>query len=356
MIKKYKWGLVISSVVILLPAILGFVFWDKLPQPALMDTGSKLFLVAGMPLILLGIQWLCVLLSAKDVKGADQSEKVVNMVLWIIPVLSLFIAGVFFTASMGKAPQIAQYSLLLFAVLFIVIGNYLPKCKQSFTTGIKIKWTLANEENWYATHRMAGKLWMAGGALLTPCVFLPIKIAFVAFFVLLVVMMLVPTIYSWRYYKKQVAEGKAPEKAEVPMTKDMKKVRNGILVGTAVLVAGLMLFIFVFAGFEIHYDATSFTVEAVGFSGTTVNYEDIDAVEYRDSCKAGMRTYGFGDAPVQMGMFTNDEFGSYTRFAYPGSKSAVVVRVDGEVLVLTGKSDEETKVIYEELLLRIGEK
>ena len=190
MIKKYKWGLLISSLVILLPAILGFIFWDKLPQPALMDIGSKLFLVAGMPLILLGIQWICVLLSAKDIKGTEQSQKVMNMVLWIIPMLSLFVAGVFFAASMGKAPQIAQYSLLLFGVLFIVLGNYLPKCKQSFTMGIKIKWTLANEENWYATHRMAGKLWMVGGALLVPCVFLPIEIAFLVFFVLLMVMIL----------------------------------------------------------------------------------------------------------------------------------------------------------------------
>jgi len=356
MFKKYKWGLIASSAVILLPGILGFIFWDKLPQPALMDTGSKLFLVAGMPLILLGIQWLCVLLSAKDVKGADQSEKVVNMVLWIIPVLSLFVAGVFFATAVGKAPQIAQYSLLLFGALFVVLGNYLPKCKQSFTTGIKIKWTLANEENWYATHRMAGKVWMVGGVLLVPCVFLPIEIAFLVFFVLLLVMILVPTIYSWRYYKKQVSEGSAPEKAEVPMTKNMKTVRNVILIATGVLVAGLMLFIFVFAGFEIRYDSTSFTVEATGFSGTTVNYRDIDSVEYLESCQAGMRTYGFGDVPVQMGIFTNDEFGSYTRFGYPGSNAAVVLRIDAEVLVLTGKSDGETKEIYDELMLRMGEK
>ncbi|MBQ3252907.1 MAG: SdpI family protein [Oscillospiraceae bacterium] len=356
MIKKYKWGLLISSLVILLPALLGLIFWNKLPQPAFMGVGSKLFLVAGMPLILLGFQWLCVLLSAKDIKGADQSKKVVNMVLWIIPVLSLFIAGVFFAASVGKAPQIAQYSLLLFAVFFVVLGNYLPKCKQSFTTGIKIKWTLANEENWYATHRMAGKLWMLGGVLLVPCVFLPIEIAFAVFFVLMLIMILVPTIYSWRYYKKQVAEGRAPEKPEIPMTKNMKSVRNGMLTIVGLVLVGLMLFVFVFAGFELRYDATSFTVDATGFSDTTVNYQDITAIEYRQSCKAGVRTYGFGDVPVQMGVFTNDEFGSYTRFGYPGSDAAVVLHVDGEVLVLTGKNTEQTRKIYDELLIRIGEK
>lgn len=354
MIKKYKWGLFVSSLVILLPAVLGLIFWDKLPQPALMGADSKLFAVCGMPLILLGFQWLCVLLSARDIKGAAQSSKVVNLVMWIIPVLSLFIAGVFFAAAVGKAPQIVQYSVLLFAVLFVVIGNYLPKCKQSFTTGIKIKWTLANEENWYATHRMAGKLWMAGGLALVPCVFLPIKIAFLLFFVLLPVMCLAPMVYSWMYYKKQVAEGRAPEKPEISMPKNMKTNRNVMLAAAGLVLAALMLFVFVFAGFRLRYGETSFTVEATGFSGTTVQYEDITDLEYRESSKAGMRTYGFGDYPLQMGVFTNDEFGSYTRYAHTGCKAAVVLRVNGEVLVLNGKDPETTKAIYEELLERIN--
>lgn len=34
------------------------------------------------------------------------------------------------------------------SLLFIVIGNYLPKIKQNNTIGIRIVWILQDEENW----------------------------------------------------------------------------------------------------------------------------------------------------------------------------------------------------------------
>ena len=41
------------------------------------------------------------------------------------------------------------------SLLFIVIGNYLPKIKQNNTIGIRIVWTLQDEENWNATAAIA---------------------------------------------------------------------------------------------------------------------------------------------------------------------------------------------------------
>ena len=37
-------------------------------------------------------------------------------------------------------------------LLFMIIGNYLPKVKQNNTIGIRVVWTLQDEENWSATH------------------------------------------------------------------------------------------------------------------------------------------------------------------------------------------------------------
>lgn len=44
------------------------------------------------------------------------------------------------------------------SLLFIVIGNYLPKIKQNNTIGIRIVWTLQDEENWNATHSFSGRI------------------------------------------------------------------------------------------------------------------------------------------------------------------------------------------------------
>ena len=37
-------------------------------------------------------------------------------------------------------------------LMFMVIGNYLPKVKQNNTIGIRVIWTLQDEENWNAAH------------------------------------------------------------------------------------------------------------------------------------------------------------------------------------------------------------
>lgn len=359
MIKKNKWKLLIASLIILLPAVFGFVMWDQLPNQMATHFGvngpdgvsGRLFAVVGMPLILLAFQWLCVFISAKDIKGNPQNQKVVSMVIWIIPVLSLFTGGVMYATAFGKAPDMVQYSFLLFGLLFIVLGNYLPKCKQSFTTGIKIKWTLANEENWYVTHRFAGKLWTVGGILLMACTFLPLVAAACVAFSLMFILCVVPVIYSWQYYKKQVAAGTATAKAEVNLSPNMKKTRNIILGFIALLLVGFAIFMFT-AKFEITYGETSFTVDAFGWEDVTVNYEDIDSIEYHESSQVGMRTYGFGDVPLQMGIYQNEEFGSYTRFAYAGCEAAVVLTVDGKVLVINGKDTAATQAIYNELLAK----
>ena len=52
-----------------------------------------------------------------------------------------------------------------FGVMFIGLGNYMPKLKQNYTIGIKVPWTLNSEENWNMTHRMAGKLYVVAGVI-----------------------------------------------------------------------------------------------------------------------------------------------------------------------------------------------
>ena len=50
-----------------------------------------------------------------------------------------------------------------FAVLFIVMGNYLPTVKPNRTFGIRMPATFRNEEVWKKTHRFAGRAYVLGG-------------------------------------------------------------------------------------------------------------------------------------------------------------------------------------------------
>lgn len=212
MLKEKKWTLILSSVIILLPILVGVLLWDTLPERMVTHWGmngepdgwsSRTFVVFGLPLLMLAIQWLGIFVTTKDAKNKNQSRKIFELVFWIVPAVSLFAMSVTYAAALGKELPVSGLSVALSGLMFIMVGNYLPKCKQNRTIGIKIKWTLENEENWNVTHRMAGKLWVAGGVLCLLGVFLPEVAAFAFLFVVLSIMVIVPVVYSWQFYKKQ---------------------------------------------------------------------------------------------------------------------------------------------------------
>lgn len=214
-LNKHKWTLVITSVIILLPIVVGLFLWDKLPEQVPFHWGvngevdgwaTKTQAVFLMPLMMLGIQWLCSILTQFDPKGKNHNNKMMGLVLWIIPVLNLFLHVMVWLQAFGRDINMAVIMPLFMGALFVVIGNYLPKCRQSYTVGIKLPWTLDNEENWNKTHRLAGKLWVAGGLLCMPCALLSGVWSFIVMMSILVVMCAIPTVYSYRFYKKNKKE------------------------------------------------------------------------------------------------------------------------------------------------------
>ena len=210
MIRKHLKVLIITSLIILLPMLAGIILWKQLPEQIPMHWniagevdgwGSKAFAVFGMPMILLAVQWLGTIVMAADPKRAGHSGKMLQLFFWLIPLLSLIVNALTYTTALGVKIPINVIISTFLGLLFIIIGNYIPKCRQNYTMGIKIPWTLHSEENWNKTHRLAGKLWMIGGFLMMATSFfakawLPV--------IVLIPMVLVPIIYSWILYRRGV--------------------------------------------------------------------------------------------------------------------------------------------------------
>ena len=356
-IKNNKWKLVISSLVILLPMLLGVIFWNELPET--MNThwgidgapdgqGGRGMMVFGVPLIMLAVHLLCVFITDRDPGNRIQSNKVFALLYWIIPVITVMSTGTIYVASSGKEIDIAALTCALIGVMFVLFGNYMPKYRKNSTLGIKLKWTLASGENWNATHRFAGKVWVIGGMALIACVFLPENAAVITLLAAIIVLVLVPTIYSWLYYRKQLADGFIPEKTAGPFKKWQKI--SGIIIGVAVL---LFCTIITFTGnINITFGDESFTINASYYSDLTVEYDAIESVEYREIFDAGLRTNGFGSPRLSMGTFKNDEFGYYTIYAYNSTEPCVVVHTNTSSLVLRGVDEAATMAIYEQLMQR----
>ena len=214
LIKKYMRTLIISSLVLLIPVIAGLLLWNQLPDPMpfhwniqgeVDGWASKATAVFGMPALMLAMQWLCLFACTADPKYQNYNPKMLKLALWICPAIGLILCCMVYPQAMGYSVPIEVIMPLLIGAMFMVIGNWLPKCQQTYTMGIKLPWTLASEENWNATHRFGGKVWFFGGIA-------TILSALIGnFWILLgilILMCLLPAIYSYCYYAKYEREGK----------------------------------------------------------------------------------------------------------------------------------------------------
>ena len=211
MLKANKKTLIITSIVTILPVLIGIICWNRLPDVMATHFGmnneangfsSKAFAVFGIPLILLAVLWFGAFVTSHDPKRQNISPKMFSLVVWIAPVTSLVVAAILYPVNLGYALDITFFVELLSGVMFIIIGTYLPKARQNYTIGIRVPWTLANEENWNRTHRLAGSLWIICGILMI--IICLTRLAPVQWFVgILLIMVLVPCIYSyWLHAKK----------------------------------------------------------------------------------------------------------------------------------------------------------
>ena len=361
MFKKYKKQLILSSVVILLPILVGLVLWNKLPDSFATHWGvdgqpdgwsSKAFAILFLPLFLVGMQLFCVWITDLTNRGNEQSRKVMNLIFWIMPMVSLLSNGTVYAIALGKTWEITNLMPVTLGVLFAIVGNYLPKCTRNTTIGIKVTWALNNEENWNATHRFAGKLWVTAGVLTVFTVFLPTSIGYPIMFVSLIGAGFGSMLYSYLYYRKQLKAGTATATKDIQLDPTAKLIgRIGCMIGIAILI--ICIFILFSGSIEYDFREDALIMDATFSSPITLSYENIEAIEYREGNVDGTRVGGFGSYRLLLGFFENEEFGTYSRYTYYRPDGCIVVTAKGDTLVFSGADAEETKEIYNTLLSKI---
>lgn len=197
----------------LIPFVLSAVYYDRLPEQVAIHFDSngnpdnyapKLFAAFGLPLIMLAIYMYSWFRHENDPKRAGASPAMKLMVRWAIPVLAIVVQLFTLTYAVGINVNPSLYGSLFVGLLIVAAGNYLPKCRQNYTIGIKLPWTLHDENNWNKTHYLAGWVWVAGGFLLVVNALLEIPWLNIAVLALLV---LIPFIYSYSLYRRTVKAG-----------------------------------------------------------------------------------------------------------------------------------------------------
>jgi len=189
------------------PILLGAALFTQLPdQIPIHFTFSgeadnyipKIFAVFGLPIFLAILSFYSAYRIVNDPKVENASLRIRLALVWLIPLISNLFIPMSFYLSLGKEFPINLAGGLLGGIIIVFIGNYLPKCKRNYTVGIKLAWTLNDENNWNKTHRFAGSLWVAGGFAFMISAILNLNYIQVA---ILIVLIVVPIIYSWRHFQ-----------------------------------------------------------------------------------------------------------------------------------------------------------
>ena len=210
--KLNKKLLILTTALCLLPILAGLAVYSRLPEqvPTHFDFNgtpngwsSRPFAVFGLPCIMAAANLLLHIVTVRDPKRANVSTTLKAILLWLLPVLSVFCCSLTLGTALGYDLPTETLAPCLVGVLLILVGNYLPKTRQNRTMGIRVKWTLGSEENWNRTHRMAGFLWVAGGFIFLLLTLLHLWNGWLLT-ILLAVIVLIPMFYSWQLHKKGI--------------------------------------------------------------------------------------------------------------------------------------------------------
>lgn len=197
-----------TSLITLLPLITGLFLYKELPPKIAVHFGltglanrfdSKPMVVFVFPILLLFLQLLLFTLLTRTNKNTN--FRMINVSCWIVPLVANVSYLTIYGVALGYKLKMSIIANALLGVIFIIFGNYLPKTKPNNTVGIRLPWTLASKVNWQKTHRLAGWIFVISGfALFITSILSNIWIMFV----IIVLSVLIPTIYSYCLSRKNI--------------------------------------------------------------------------------------------------------------------------------------------------------
>ena len=205
--KKLLWPTVIG----LLPILMGLAVYSKLPEKMPIHWGldgepngyaTRLAGILILPLIMVGVN---VIVQFSLETAPKTNLKLKKLMLWLLPILSVIFQSLTLSQALGYHLDIALITMVTVGIIFILLGNYIPKTSQNRVAGFRFPMTLSNPDNWQKTNRLGGMMLVISGIIMilggVISTWYPI-VAVLTFIVILVLIILVPLCYSIRLARK----------------------------------------------------------------------------------------------------------------------------------------------------------
>lgn len=122
---------VIGNIVILTPVIVGLVFYNQLPSRVAIhfnvEEQANGFMDRNLAIVVLPFIALVIYNLLFSFFKQITIPFLKEFMLWFIPIFSVVIQGLILTFALGGQIQVRLTVIWLVALIFLVIGNYLPK-------------------------------------------------------------------------------------------------------------------------------------------------------------------------------------------------------------------------------------
>lgn len=178
------------------------IHWDFQGNPDRM--WSKLMHLIMFPVISLWLVLLFAFLPKLDPKKENYDKFWTAWEIFQFSILGFFFYIYLVSIFIILNPEynISTFMMAWVWVLFIVLWNYMWKIRQNYFVGIKLPWTLANEEVWNKTHRFGGKMFMlAWFMFIVNAYFLRQVVGVFVFAISLAV--IAPIVYAYMIFKNK---------------------------------------------------------------------------------------------------------------------------------------------------------
>lgn len=188
----------LTLAVCLLPILFGVVFYQKMPEMVPIHFNinnevdrytSKNFALFGIPVLMTILQIFCCAISDWRESQESSKPKFVFIVKWIIPVLSVVISIITISVALGNAVDVRKWIILVIAILWVMIGNYLPKMSYEQMKG-KLHPMPKSENGYKKMVRMLGYTFVIFGFILLITIFAKPMISFVTILIMVIVLLI----------------------------------------------------------------------------------------------------------------------------------------------------------------------
>lgn len=183
------------------------IHWDLEGNPN--GWASRLTGAFALPGIMVGIYAVMRFLPLVDPRR-ENYEKFQGTYEGLILTVLLFllvIHVIVLRAALGHEVSMQKVIPLMMGMLFVVIGNLLPRARSNFFVGIRTPWTLSSEKSWERTHRIGGYVFVLIGIMMAASIFIPVNVGWPIVGVLTGAAVLGLIVYSYLVWKDDPNRG-----------------------------------------------------------------------------------------------------------------------------------------------------